>query len=162
MWAHVLSFRHLDERKLTKTAIRLSSKRCKACLACSKNIFSWPSTLSAISIRPSDDETMDSPLFNKQTPKGVRAEEIPISRKTRLKNLSPTAVRAAFDEWNSRGDGEGTGKSKDNDIVHSLSLCLISRLSGRLSFGRSGCRSDKGPLNPPGILMTQLHRRRRC
>ena len=157
MWAHVLSFRHLDERKLTKTAIRLSSKRCKACLKYRKNFFSWPPTLTASA---PVDETMDSTLFNKQTPKGVRLKRF-LSLGKHGSKISPRPPFVPLLTNGILARGEGKGKSKDNDIVHSLSLCLISRLSGRLSFGRSGCRSDKGPLNPPGILMTQLHRRRR-
>ena len=54
------------------------------------------------------------------------------------------------------------GESKDYDIVHSLSLpCLISSLVFLGRRCRSICRSDKGPPNPSGILMTQL-RADRC
>ena len=149
---------HLSEHKLKKIVMRLSSKICKACLTCTQNIFSWPPTLraSAPLLLESMRQWIQPCLINKRR-RGFGWRDSYLSENTAQTTL-PDRRSCRF--WGMEFSRGGKGKSKDNDIVHSLSLCLISRLSGRLSFGRSGCRSDKGPLNPPGILMTQLHRRR--
>ena len=119
--------------------MRLSSKICKACLTCTQNIFSWPPTLraSAPLLLESMRKWILPCLINKRR-RGFGWGDSYLSENTAQKSL-PDRRSCRF--WRMEFSRGGKGKSKDNDIVHSLSLQSVRSVFDLPSFGPPVVRS---------------------